>query len=102
MTPIKPNAGKGLNTSVKPTPLQSSTPVRPVPPPGLMAASELRRRTLPSALGNPGVNPGPASSLSSESLSSAAIQRSQFLSGTPMHRPSINGQSFTSEFREYK
>lgn len=100
VTPMKPIQGKGpmsMNSSVRPAPLQSSTPMRPIPP-GL-SPTELRRRTLPSALGNPGVNPGPPSSLSSDSLSSAAMQRSQFLSGTPVHRPSVNGQSFTSEFR---
>ncbi|XP_034242393.1 endoplasmic reticulum junction formation protein lunapark-A [Thrips palmi] len=98
LTPMKPNQVKGpQNSAVRPTPLQSSTPVRPVPPG--VAPSELRRRTLPSALGNPGTNVGPPSSLSSESLSSAALQRSQFLSGTPVHRPSVNGQSFSSDFR---
>lgn len=80
------------------TPLLSSTPSRPVVPQGL-PPTELRRRTLPSALGNSAAIPGPPSSLSSDSLSAVASQRSQFLTGTPMHRPSVNGQSFSSEYR---
>lgn len=85
---------------MKPTSLASSTPVRPVLSSGL-APSELRRRTLPSALSNQGANAGPPSSISAESLSTAASQRSQFLSGSPMpmHRASVNGQGYTSDYR---
>lgn len=79
-------------------PLQTSTPSRTAQAMG-ENTTELRRRTLPSALGNPGANPGPPSSFSSDSLAAAANQRAQFLAGTPLHRPPINGQSFTSEFR---
>lgn len=93
MTPDKLNQGK--------TPVRAGALSSTVSQPALPSASELRRRTLPSALGNAPANRGPPSSLSSDSLSTAAIQRAQFLSSTPVHRPSINGQSFSSEYRQY-
>ncbi|XP_026273757.1 endoplasmic reticulum junction formation protein lunapark-A isoform X1 [Frankliniella occidentalis] len=97
-TPNKLNAGKTPLASAPrgPVQLHQATPSRPV---AGLSPTELRRRTLPSALGNQGPNTVPPSSISSDSLSTAAMQRAQFLSGTPMHRPSANGQSFSSEYR---
>ncbi|KAK3930567.1 Endoplasmic reticulum junction formation protein lunapark-B [Frankliniella fusca] len=97
MTPDKLNVGRSPGSTLRaPVQLNQATPSRPI---AGLPPTELRRRTLPSALGNPGPNAVPPSSVSSDSLSSAAIQRAQFLSGTPMHRPSVNGQSFNSEYR---
>lgn len=87
---------------MKPNSLPSSTPVRPLLPSGV-PPTELRRRTLPSALSNQSASLGPPSSLSAESLSTAAGQRSQFLPGTPMpmHRPSVNGQGYNPDHRKF-